>query len=150
MVTNNDYFELGVASGPAQPHGDRRLKLSPPPPDCPVCTQPVSAFFSAESVTTLGPCGHELTGEARAAYHSRTDSQQLGADDRSDREDMNEPTTEPTCGVCGAPFDAADPPPVFTLRAVPGKPGVVRPVLDKPIRMDPASGAVCWCPQSPG
>jgi hypothetical protein len=69
--------------------------------------------------------------------------------------EMNEPgeldmAALPTCGVCGAPFDASDPPPVVTLRPVPGKPGAVRPVLDKPIRMDPATGAMCWCPPRPG
>jgi hypothetical protein len=34
-------------------------------------------------------------------------------------------------------------PPTFSLQEV--GPGVVRPVLSKPIRVDPESGAVCWC-----
>lgn len=52
----------------------------------------------------------------------------------------------PTCAVCGSVFDPADPPPTFGLRPDPNRPGVVRPVLNKPIRMDPETGAVCWCP----
>lgn len=53
----------------------------------------------------------------------------------------------PMCGVCGAPLTAdwMDPP-TFSLQEV--APGVVRPVLSKPIRMDPESGAVCWCARS--
>lgn len=48
-----------------------------------------------------------------------------------------------TCGVCGAPLtaDAMEPP---TFRLV-EEGGVTRPVLSKPIRMDPETGAVCWC-----
>lgn len=62
--------------------------------------------------------------------------------------------TTPTCGVCGSPLtpDWMDPP-TFTLQPVPDHPatftlhpGAVRPVLNKPIRMDPETGAVCWCP----
>jgi hypothetical protein len=35
-------------------------------------------------------------------------------------------------------------PPTFTNEPVPGRPGVVRPVLSKPIRIDPETGAVGW------
>lgn len=45
----------------------------------------------------------------------------------------------PTCGVCGAKFDADDPPPTWSL----GPDG--RPKLSKPVRMDPETGAMCWC-----
>ena len=56
-----------------------------------------------------------------------------------------------TCGVCGRQLteDALFNPPTFTNVQVgttpDGKP-MVRPVLNKPIRMDPETGAVCWCP----
>lgn len=50
------------------------------------------------------------------------------------------------CGVCGRPLtpDWLDPP-TWTLEAVADKPGTMRPVLNKPIRVDPETGAVCWC-----
>lgn len=54
---------------------------------------------------------------------------------------MIEVETKPTCGVCGAPFDANDPPPTWSLDPS------GRPVLNKPIRMDPETGAMCWCPE---
>lgn len=56
--------------------------------------------------------------------------------------------SEPTCGVCAQPLtsDWMDQP-TFSFVEVPGRPGAVRPVLNKPIRMDPDTGAVCWCPQ---
>lgn len=52
-----------------------------------------------------------------------------------------------TCGVCGRPLTPeALEPPTWRNEPVPGRPGVVRPVLSKPLRMDPETGAVCWCP----
>lgn len=52
------------------------------------------------------------------------------------------------CGVCGAPIgDDFWDPPTFTNEPVPGRPGMVRPVLSKPIRLDPETGAMCWCPR---
>lgn len=49
-----------------------------------------------------------------------------------------------TCGVCGTPLtdDFFEPP---TYRLEPDEHGRMRPVLSKPIRMDPETGAVCWC-----
>ena len=35
-------------------------------------------------------------------------------------------------------------PPTFRMEPVPGRPGVVRPVLSKPIRVDPETGAIDW------
>jgi hypothetical protein len=48
------------------------------------------------------------------------------------------------CGVCGSEI-AEDffEPPTFTNEEV--GPGVVRPVLSKPMRIDPETGAICWC-----
>lgn len=55
-----------------------------------------------------------------------------------------------TCGVCGRLSRMDDPPPTFTEAQVgttsDGKP-IVRPVLSRPVRMDPDTGAVCWCPE---
>lgn len=55
-----------------------------------------------------------------------------------------------TCGVCGQQRPINDPPPTFANIKVgttsEGKP-ILRPVLDKPIRMDPETGAICWCPE---
>jgi hypothetical protein len=62
----------------------------------------------------------------------------------------DEPSGTPACGVCGAPLTADWwEPPTWSFVDVPDRPGVVRPVLDKPIRVDPESGAVCWCPPRP-
>jgi len=54
--------------------------------------------------------------------------------------------SEPTCGVCGRVLtdEAMRNPPTWRLEPVPGA-NAVRPVLNKPIRMDPETGAVCWC-----
>lgn len=54
------------------------------------------------------------------------------------------------CGVCGSDMTPADflEPPTFRNEPDPDNPSVVRPVLSKPIRMDPETGAVCWCPQA--
>lgn len=46
------------------------------------------------------------------------------------------------CAVCGQPIGSLEPP---TYRLVEVEPGKVAPVLSKPIRMDPQTGAVCWC-----
>lgn len=54
---------------------------------------------------------------------------------------IDEPTTKPTCGTCGQETDPTDPPPTWSL-----DPATGRPVLSKPIRMDPETGAICWCP----
>ncbi len=54
-----------------------------------------------------------------------------------------------TCGVCGRELTAdALTPPTVRLEPVPGRPGVVRPVLSKAVRIDPDTGAVCWCDRS--
>lgn len=37
-----------------------------------------------------------------------------------------------------------DKPPTFSMQPVPGRPGTVRPVLDKPIWTDPATGSMRW------
>lgn len=51
---------------------------------------------------------------------------------------MTGPT--PTCAVCGREVtDDWFNPPTFSL----GPDG--RPVLSKPIRHDPDTGAICWC-----
>lgn len=69
---------------------------------------------------------------------------------RSWDEEVDEMSGKPICGVCGqeitdeaAFFD----PPTFTMQPVPGRPGVVRPVSNKPTRVDPETGGVCWCSQ---
>jgi len=50
----------------------------------------------------------------------------------------------PVCGVCGSPVtDDSFEPPTFSMVEVGA--GVMRPVPSKPIRMDPETGAVCWC-----
>lgn len=66
-------------------------------------------------------------------------------------EDRTEKELVPTCGVCGRPVDVADlAPPTVSMVEVPDHSGlVVRPVLSKPIRMDPETGAVCWCREAP-
>lgn len=56
-----------------------------------------------------------------------------------------------TCGVCGRALtidELKDPPRVRNVRigtTPDGKP-IIRPQLSKPLRMDPETGAVCWCP----
>lgn len=65
---------------------------------------------------------------------------------------MNKPNDQTTCGVCGQIRPDADPPPTFTEVQIgttsDGKP-IVRPRLNKPVRMDPETGAICWCPPPP-
>lgn len=57
-----------------------------------------------------------------------------------------------TCGVCGRQLDddaIFDSPTVSNVQigtTPDGKP-IVRPQLSKPLRMDPETGAVCWCPK---
>lgn len=58
---------------------------------------------------------------------------------------MIEVEARPTCSVCGAPFDPTDPPPTWSY--VEDEQGRLKPVLNKPIRMDSETGAVCWCPR---
>lgn len=54
---------------------------------------------------------------------------------------------KPRCGVCGAAVSADFfEPPTFSMQEVPGRPAAMRPVLNKPIRIDPETGAMCWCP----
>lgn len=56
------------------------------------------------------------------------------------------------CGVCGQDRPLDDPPPTLTEVRVgttdDGK-AMVRPTLSKPIRTDPETGAICWCPTKP-
>jgi hypothetical protein len=51
------------------------------------------------------------------------------------------------CGVCGNDVTLSDlgDPPAFRYEPDPGNPRIMRPVLSKPIRVDPETGAVCWC-----
>jgi hypothetical protein len=55
-----------------------------------------------------------------------------------------------TCGVCGSEITLSDlsDPPTFRYEPDPANPKLVRPVLNKPIRMDPETGAVCWHTES--
>lgn len=54
--------------------------------------------------------------------------------------------TKPICGVCGRESDDLHDPPTFTY--VEDERGRLKPVLNKPIRMDPETGAVCWCSEA--
>lgn len=55
---------------------------------------------------------------------------------------------KPTCGVCGREItEDFFEPPTFVLQREPGT-NRVRPVLPAPIRMDPETGAICWCPDT--
>lgn len=52
-------------------------------------------------------------------------------------------TTNGTCGVCGQQLTGDWlTPPTFRLEKVGN---VVRPVLNKQVRVDPETGAICWC-----
>lgn len=114
---------------------------------------PLGAFMeisnSAQIVVWQDPVKFEMVVAFRGAYVGEHGPEYIpwpgppaaappADDDVVDAEIVD----EPALGTGQRALPSA--PPAFRVEPHPHLPGVVRPVLDKPVRIDPATGAVEW------